>query len=65
MEQGCAIALKSRRLALGYTQSYLADKLNVNQASVANWERGKNIPARKYHRPLAALLNCEPSDLHL
>ena len=65
MQQDFANALKARRLALGYTHAYIAEKLNVNQASVSNWERGKNIPCRKYHRPLAAILNCTPSDLHL
>jgi transcriptional regulator with XRE-family HTH domain len=41
-ELGRAIA--SVRQAEGWTQAELADKLDVRQSSVSEWERGANAP---------------------
>ena len=39
--------LKERRLALGYSQSAIADQLHINRSSYFNWENGKAKPNQK------------------
>lgn len=39
--------LKERRMALGYSQSAMADKLHINRSSYFNWEIGKTRPNQK------------------
>ena len=48
--------LKERRMALGYSQSAMADKLHINRSSYVNWEIGKTRPNQKNLRQLAAIL---------
>ena len=49
--------LKERRMALGYSQSAMADKLHINRSSYFNWEIGKTRPNQKNLRQLAAILD--------
>ena len=49
--------LKERRVALGYSQSTMADKLNINRSSYFNWEIGKTSPNQKNLSALARILN--------
>lgn len=38
--------IKKRRQVLGLTQQQLAERLDVNRSTVADWERGKHFPLR-------------------
>lgn len=49
--------LKERRMALGYSQSAMADKLHINRSSYFNWEIGKTRPNQKNLRQLATILD--------
>ncbi|HFI0215649.1 TPA: XRE family transcriptional regulator [Streptococcus suis] len=49
--------LKERRIALGYSQSVLADKLHINRSSYFNWENGKTRPNQGNLKQLAILLD--------
>lgn len=40
---------------IGLQQVDIAKKLDVDQATVSNWERGVCKPPRKYHKKLATL----------
>ncbi len=44
-------------MALGYSQSAMADKLHINRSSYFNWEIGKTRPNQKNLRQLAAILD--------
>ena len=50
--------LRELRIAAGLRQEDVAKKLNVDQAAVSNWERGKNRPCTKYHKKLAKIYGC-------
>ena len=47
----------------GYSQEWLAEKLNIKQASVSNWESGKTIPDTKYLIKLASLFSVTLDEL--
>lgn len=48
--------LKEKRIAAGYTQSELADKLKVHVQFVSNWERGICAPpAHRFQQTLDIL----------
>ncbi len=49
--------LKERRIAIGYSQSALADKLQINRSSYFNWENGKTRPNQGNLKQLAILLD--------
>lgn len=49
--------LKERRVALGYSQSAMADKININRSSYFNWEIGKTRPNQKNLSALARILD--------
>jgi transcriptional regulator with XRE-family HTH domain len=57
------MTLKELRRAKGYTQKFVAKKLNVNQAAISHWENGKNAPTKKYHQKIAKLYECTVDDL--
>lgn len=40
-----ADTIKQLRTNSGYTQNQLAEKLNCNRQKIADWERGKSLPA--------------------
>lgn len=45
------------------TQSELAEKLNVTDKSVSNWENGRNMPDLSLFKPLCELLDISINDL--
>ena len=49
--------LKERRITLGYSQSELADKLDINRSSYFNWENEKTKPNQSNLKQLAILLD--------
>lgn len=55
--------IRERREQLGMTQAELAEKVEVNQAAVSNWESRKNVPLRKLHGKIAQALNCAVYEL--
>lgn len=57
------MALKDLRLREGMTQAELAKKLNVDQASISNWEKGKNPPLPKYRKILCRIFRCTEDEL--
>ena len=53
-----------RKMA-GYSQQQLAQKLNIKQASVSNWESGKTLPDTKFLSQLMEIFNVSMDDLFL
>lgn len=51
------IRLKERRIEKVYSQSDLANLLNINRASYNKWESGKSIPNQKNLNTLANILD--------
>ena len=52
-----------KRKAAGLTQKQLADSLEVDQATVSNWELGKTVPYKKMMPKIAKALGCNVEDL--
>ena len=57
------MTLKEAREAKGYSQSYVATRLNVTQGAVAKWESGKNPPLNKYRKPILRLYGVKESEI--
>ena len=57
------MSLKELRERAQLRQVDVAERLEVDQAAVSNWERGVNKPARKYQRKLADLYGCSVDEL--
>lgn len=57
------MSLKKLRLMADMTQGDLAKMLNVDASAISNWERGVNIPRKKYRKPMAAALNITEEQL--
>lgn len=55
---GDRMDIAHRRKVAGLTQAELAQKLNVDQSAVSNWERGVNRPLKKYWPQLARAFDC-------
>lgn len=56
-------AIRDRRVALGWSQQDLADRLMVTQSTVARWESGTRIPGGPELVDLMALLEFTRHDL--
>lgn len=54
--------LKELRAKTGLSQSALAEKLYVNQATICLWENYSAIPRKIYIKKLASILNCAEAD---
>lgn len=61
---GMADKIKERRLACGYTQEELADKLGLQKSAVAKYENGRveNIK-RSTIEKMSKILDCSPAYL--
>ena len=61
---GMAERIKERRLAMGYTQEELADKLGLQKSAIAKYENGRveNIK-RSIISKMAEVLECSPAYL--
>ena len=55
--------IKEFRIALGMTQSELAAKMGVSQATIGMWETGDRMPRASKLQKLAEILGCTVSDL--
>ena len=55
--------LRQRRRAANLSQKDLGDKLNVVQATIANWEKGRNEPSIAMLTKLADIFDCTLDDL--
>jgi len=55
--------IKEKRLALGMSQTALAEAIGVDPASVRHWECGRNKPTKPVCHELCAVLQCAPEDL--
>lgn len=51
------------REAAGLRQVDVAKKMDVDQATVSNWERGAHVPLRKYCKKLARLYGVTMDEL--
>lgn len=60
--EGFANRLRHARLAKGWSQEDLANKLDVSNGSVGNWESGPTIPRPVVLRKIAALFEVEVED---
>ena len=55
--------IAQRRIAAGFTQTQLAERLGVTQLTVSRWENEGRIPRRPMLYKLAEMLSCDPRDL--
>lgn len=55
--------LKLRRIACGYTQTALAEKIGVNKQQVSQYEGGWRFPRPHTLERLADALDCEVKDI--
>ena len=55
--------LKRLREAARLTQRQVAARLGIQRPSVANWERGRNGPAKRLIPRLADIYGCSVEDL--
>lgn len=55
--------LKELRIEHSLTQTALADKLNVTQNAIFNWENGKREPSLEMIMQISTLFNVSPSYL--
>ena len=53
--------LKERRKKLGLSQAELAEKIDVSQPTIANWERGGHVPRHDALNRIASALDTDPS----
>ena len=56
--------IRELRKAAGLTQSQLAEKVGVAQATVAEWERGDYFPSAQKLPSIAEALDCTVGDLY-
>ena len=57
------MTLKQARMMKGITQRDMAKRLNVNQAAISHWERGKTQPLKKYYAKIEAILGVKAGEI--
>ena len=57
------IYIEEKRKSLNMSQAQLAQKMNVNQTAISQWERGSTMPTSEKLPQLAAALQCSVGDL--
>lgn len=60
---GDSISIKSARIAKGMTQKDLAEKMQVDQSAIAQWETGKTKPRFYRLKDMALVLGCPAEEL--
>lgn len=55
--------LRSRRMAAGFTQQQLSERLGVRQSVVSLYEKGSSMPSLDVLIKMADTLNCSIDDL--
>ena len=55
--------IKEIRIKKGITQSELAEKLQITQGAVSQWEQGLSIPKADKLVEIASVLECSVDDL--
>ncbi len=58
------LKVREIRKSLGISQSELAQKVNVNQTAVSQWERGIVTPSLDNAKRLADVLGCTIDELY-
>ena len=56
--------LKMKRCALGYTQSYVAEMLNVSDGTVSRYERNLMLPQQTSLRDYREILNASVEEFY-
>lgn len=56
-------AIKEMRKAAGLSQEAVAEKLNVTQGAISQWETGQASPMMDKLPELARILGCDVSEL--
>jgi len=54
--------LRKRRLDLGLLQCEVAQRLQVNQMTISNWETNRTSPQRRFIPRIISLLGYNPHD---
>ena len=57
------MTLREAREAKGYSQEYLATRVNVTQSAISLWEKGKVPPLRKYHKAICRALGVKEHEI--
>lgn len=57
------MSIRSARKNVGLTQKELAEKINVDQSTVAMWECGRTAPRYSRLSMIASVLNCTIDEL--
>lgn len=57
------MSIRTLRLKAGMTQQEVAKKVDVDQAAVSNWEKGRNPPLPKYQKKLCRIFGCTAAEL--
>ncbi len=58
-----AMTLKALRVNRGLTQIEAAEKMDVNPATISNWEMGKTMPSRKMLETICDVYGCTVDDI--
>lgn len=58
-----SITLKAARVNKGFTQAQAAEKLNINEDTLRNWEKGKSFPNVPQIRDIEKLYDVSYSEL--
>lgn len=59
------MTIREARERKGMSQAYLADKLEVYQGAVCQWERGNTRPSKRNLKKLCFILGVEEHELEL
>ncbi len=55
--------IKVFREKSGFTQMYIAEKLQIDKSTVSKWETGESMPRVDKLKQLAKILNCTVDEL--